>query len=51
MKLEIKISSDAEKILDDLDSDFSVLYSGKRYKKVSIADYGKCYMVIMERDD
>lgn len=40
-----------EKILDDLDSDFSVLYSGKRYKKVSTADYGKCYMVIMERDD
>ena len=40
-----------EKILDDLDSDFSVLYSGKRYKKVSIADYGKCYMVVMERDD
>nr|DAN61029.1 MAG TPA: PORTAL PROTEIN, 15 PROTEIN, HEAD PROTEIN, TAILED BACTERIOPHAGE, SIPHOVIRIDAE.6A [Caudoviricetes sp.] len=40
-----------EKILDDLDSDFSVLYGGKRYKKVSTADYGKCYMVIMERDD
>lgn len=40
-----------EKILDDLDSDFFISYNNKRYKKVSVADYGKCYMVVMERDD
>ena len=40
-----------EKILDDLDDDFKILYKDKKYKKVSIADYGKCYMVVMERDD
>ena len=40
-----------EKILDDLDADFLISYNNKRYKKVSIADYGKCYMVVMERDD
>lgn len=39
-----------EKIVDDLDEEFKILYKNKMYSKVSIADYGKCYMVVMERD-
>lgn len=35
----------------DLDEDFYIDYKGKYYKKESVADYGKCYMVVMERDD
>ena len=39
-----------ESIVDDLDDDFKILYNSKLYSKVSIADYGKCYMIVMERD-
>ena len=39
-----------ESIVDDLDEDFKILYEDKIYNKVSIADYGKCFMVVMERD-
>lgn len=33
----------------DEDSLFYIDYKGKRYKKVSIIDYGKCSMIIGER--
>ena len=39
-----------QNIVDDLDEDFKILYEDKTYNKVSIADYGKCFMVVMERD-
>jgi len=39
-----------ESIVDNLDDDFKILYNSKLYSKVSIADYGKCYMIVMERD-
>ena len=39
-----------QNIVDDLDEDFKILYEDKIYNKVSIADYGKCFMVVMERD-
>ena len=39
-----------ESIVNDLDDDFKILYNSKLYSKVSIADYGKCYMIVMERD-
>lgn len=39
-----------ESIVNDLDEDFEILHKSKLYKKVSIADYGKCFMVVMERD-
>lgn len=39
-----------ESIVNDLDEDFKVSYRGNLYNKVSIADYGKCFMVVMERD-
>lgn len=35
----------------DLDEDFYIIYKGKHYKKESVADYNKCYMVVMERDE
>lgn len=33
----------------DEDTFFYIIYKGKKYKKVSIADYGKCHMIIGER--
>lgn len=39
-----------DKLLD-LDEDFYIFYKDKHYKKESVADYGKCYMVVMERDN
>lgn len=39
-----------QSIVDDLDEDFKILYEDKIYNKVSIADYGKCFMLVMERD-
>ena len=39
-----------ESIVDDLDKDFKILYKDKMYNKKTIADYGKCFMVVMERD-
>lgn len=35
----------------DLDEDFYILYKNKHYKKESVADYNKCYMIVMERDE
>ena len=39
-----------DKLLD-LDEDFYILYRNKHYKKESVADYNKCYMIVMERDN
>ena len=39
-----------DKLLD-LDEDFYILYGNKHYKKESVADYNKCYMTVMERDE
>lgn len=38
-------------MLLDLDEDFYILYKNKHYKKESVADYNKCYMIVMERDE
>lgn len=39
-----------ESIVNDLDEEFKIKYKDKLYNKVSIADYGKCFMIVMERD-
>lgn len=39
-----------DKLFEDLDQDFKIIYKDKKYKKTSISDYEKCILVILERD-
>lgn len=38
-----------DKLDFDEDTLFYIEYKGKKYKKISFADYGKCVMIIAER--
>lgn len=46
-KATVKFFTDTTTI--DEDSFFFIIYKGKRYKKISITNYGKCALIIGEK--